>query len=244
MKDFGIISSDDSLFVVDRSKLRRECQKYRAEIPEEKALFDLVDALYLDGRTDENLPSVEVNGKHYKQIIKEHHYVIVGEPGEVYISQITTGNSQQLTIAKAVLHLAENTTLADKLIIIGTDGTTSMTGIKSGLTASLKKLLGRPLQWAICLLHLNQIPLRHVFQILDGTTTGPQSFAGPVGKAIARKVSTWQVTSFKKIKNDDFPTISNFIQETLSTDQYHAYKICQAVISGELSEDFELLEVG
>ena len=75
-----------------------------------------------------------------------------------------------------------------------------MTGIKSGLTASLEKLLCRPLQWAICLLHLNQIPLLHVFQMLDGTTTGPQSFAGPVGKAIARKVSTWQVTSFKKIK--------------------------------------------
>ena len=203
-------------------------------------MFDLVNALYLDGRTDETLATVEVNGKHYKQIIKEHHHVIVGEPGEFYIFHVTTKNSQGLTIAKAVLHLNENTTLADKLIIIGTDGTPSMTGIKSGLIASLEKLLGRPLQWAICLLHLNELPLRHVFQMLDGTTTGCQSFAGSIGKTITGKVSTWQVTSFKKIENDDFPTISNFVLETLSTD----HKICQAVISGELSEDLELLQVG
>ena len=70
--------------------------------------------------------------------------------------------------------------MTDKLIIIGTDGTPSVPGIKSSLIASLEKLLGRPLQWAICLLHLNKLPLRHVFQMLDGTTTGPQSFAGPI----------------------------------------------------------------
>ena len=119
-----------------------------------------------------------------------------------------------------------------------------MTGIKPGLIASLEKLLGRPLQWAICLLHLNKLPLSHVFQMIGGTTNGPQSFACPIRKAITGKVSTWQVTTFKKIENDDFPAISNFVLETLSTDQYYAYKICQAVISGELSEYLELLEVG
>ena len=141
-----------------------------------------------------------MNGKHYKQTIKEHHHVIVGEPGEFYISHITTENLQGLTIAQTVLPIIENTTLADKLVIIGTDGTPSMTGIKSGLIASLEKLPGRPLQWAICLLHLNELPLHHVFLMLNGTTAGPQLFAGPIGKAITGKVSTWQVTSFKKIE--------------------------------------------
>ena len=170
LKDFGIISSDDASLVIDRSKLRRERQKHRVEIQEEEtALFDLVDAVYLDGKIDDTLTMVEVNGKHYRQIVKEHHQVIVGEPGEFYLSHVTTENSQGLTIAKSVLNLINNTQLADKLIKIGTDGTPSMTGFKSGFIASLENLLGRPLQWAVCMLHLNELPLRHVFQMLDGT---------------------------------------------------------------------------
>ena len=131
---------------------------------------------------------METNGKYYRQIIKEHHHVIVGEPGEFYISHVTTENSQEPTIAKSVLNLI-NTLLAKKLTIIGTDGTPSMTEYKSGFIASLKKSLGRHLQWVVCLLHLNELPLRHIFQMLDGTTTGPESFSGPIGKSIVEKVS-------------------------------------------------------
>ena len=245
LKDFGMISSDDASLVIDRSKLRRERQKYRIEIQEEeKSLLDLVDSVYVDGRTDDTLITVEVNEKHYRQLVKEHHHVIIGEPGEFYLTYIATKNSQGVTIAKSILNVIENTQLADKLIIIGTDGTPSMTGYKSGLIASLEKLLGRPLQWVVCMLHLIELPLRHVFQMLDGTTTGPESFSGPIGKAIAGKVSDWQVNSFKKIEVNDFPTLPNHVLESLSSDQYYAYEICQAVISGNMTEDLKLLEIG
>ena len=117
-----------------------------------------------------------------------------------------------------------NTQLAEKLTIIKTDGTLSVTGYKSDFIASLEKSLDRHLQWVVCLWHSNELPLCHIFQMLDGTTTGPESFSRPTGKSTVGKVSDWQVPSFQKTENDEFPKLPNNVAETLSTDQYHAYK--------------------
>jgi len=46
-------------------------------------------------------------------------------------------------------------------------------------------MLGRVLQLIVCLLHHCELPFRHLFVKLDGTTTGPDSFSGPIGKLIA-----------------------------------------------------------
>lgn len=45
--------------------------------------------------------------------------------------------------------------------------------------------LQRSLQWFICQLHGNELPLRHLFQYLDGVTTGPRGYSGPIGKQLA-----------------------------------------------------------
>ena len=71
--------------------------------------------------------------------------------------------------------------MEQKLKIVGSDGTPVMTGKSKGFIASLETLIGRPLQWVICLLHLNELPLRHVFQKLDGVISEPDSFSGPIG---------------------------------------------------------------
>ena len=50
--------------------------------------------------------------------------------------------------------------------------------------------------------------MRHIFQLmLDGTTTGSESFSGTIGKSIVGKVSDWQASSFQKIENDEFPKL-------------------------------------
>ena len=53
LKDHGLVTDTDTKFVIDRSKLRRERNKYRREIQaEEEKLFGLVDSIYVDGRKD------------------------------------------------------------------------------------------------------------------------------------------------------------------------------------------------
>ena len=49
----------------------------------------------------------------------------------------------------------------------------------------------------MCLLHTNELPLRHVFAALDGGNKWSDTFAGPIGKKIQGPVSSWPVTQFK-----------------------------------------------
>ena len=81
------------------------------------------------------------------------------------------------------------------------------------------------------LLHTNELPLRHVFTMLDGTTNSPDTFAGPIGKCLTGDVSSWLVAAnFKSISNPKFVQLPESVVNDLSTDQHYAYKICSAII--------------
>ena len=119
-----------------------------------------------------------------------------------------------------------------------------MTGKSKGFIASLETLIGRLLQWIICLLHLNELPLRHAFQNLDGVTSRPDSFSGLIGGQLNGAVSEWKVEKFKSIPNPKFLVIPNSLMDDLSSDQYYAYRICCAVMLGSFDANLEFLEVG
>lgn len=245
LKDFGIVTDTDTTYVIDRSKLRRERQKYREEIQEEEEkLFQMVDGIYIDGKKDATMVTTEHNGKIYRRTDLEEHYVIVGEPGEFYLSHVSPETGTGLQIADSIYQALKDTELEQTLNIIGSDGTASMTGSRKGCIASLESLLQRSLQWVICLLHCNELPLRHIFTYLDGTTKSPDSFSGVIGSKLNGPVSEWDVVSFKPIRNQNFPILPNNTIDELSSDQYYGYRICMAVMLGTVDEDLELLEVG
>ena len=79
---------------------------------------------------------------------------------------------------------------------MGTDGTVSMTGKYYGCIRGLEELLNKPLQWIVCLLHTNKLSLRHVFGVLDGSVSGPETFKGPIGKKLNGSESSWTTTRF------------------------------------------------
>ena len=114
----------------------------------------------------------------------------MGEPHEFYLSHVTSARGTGLEIAKAIFQVIEGTQLQNLLAIIGTDGTAVMTGKNAGSIACLEAKLRRYLQWVICLLHLNEQPLRHIFHNFDGATNGPSLFSGPIGKQMHGFVST------------------------------------------------------
>ena len=59
---------------------------------------------------------------------------------------------------------------------LGYDGTVVNTVSKNEVLTQLEKAAGGPLQWLICQLHENELPLRYLFKKLDGKTTGSSSF--------------------------------------------------------------------
>ena len=61
--DHGLVSERDQTLAVDRSKLRREREKKRFEVPaEEERFFEMVDVIYVDGKKDATLKISNANG--------------------------------------------------------------------------------------------------------------------------------------------------------------------------------------
>ena len=105
----------------------------------------------------------KVGNKYYPTVKLKEYYVLLEEEGEFYLSHVTTEDGTNRGIAKCIYNEIKGTSLESNLCIIGSDGTATMTGNKSGCIALLKAMLGRPLQCAICLLHSNKLRLRHIF---------------------------------------------------------------------------------
>lgn len=143
------------------------------------------------------------------------------EPESKYIGHISL-TSSSAHIANEILAYFQNNIDISNLKMIGCDGTAVNTGRKSGVIRILETRLKRPLQWVICLLHANELPFRHLFQQLDGQTTGPKGFSGPIGKQL-EKCEDMEIINYKKIESQ-LPQI-NF--EGLSTDQKYLFEICQ-----------------
>jgi hypothetical protein len=128
----------------------------------------------------------------------------------------------------------------DQLVAIGCDGTIVNTGVNHGAIRLLEEQLGRPLQWLVCLLHANELPLRHLLQKLDGRTSGPKAFTGPIGKRLTN-CEDLPVVPFASITFENCPDITS---ADLSSDQQYLYAMCQAVSSGSCHADLALQKPG
>ena len=136
---------------------------------------------------------VNKEDKCYRKTIVEDHYVVVGEPGAFDLTHVSPPDGKGRSIAQTIFDKIKNTSLQDNLAAVGSDGTAVMTGAHNGAIRNLEKLCKRSVQWSICLLHCNELPLRHVFQALDGTTSSPDSFSGPVGNGALPSLLQYQV---------------------------------------------------
>ena len=184
---------DDSL-IIDRSKLWRERVKYREEMRKNDDLqFSCINGIYMDGRKDATQVVIKEGGKYHQKTVIEEHYVVVGQPGEFYLTHVSPSDEKGRSIAQCIFSSIKATSLQETLAVVGSEGTAAMTGIYKGATRCLEELCERPLQWAICLLHCNELPLCHVFQALDGSTKSPDAFIGPIGQSVKGLVSEWTI---------------------------------------------------
>ena len=113
----------------------------------------------------------------------EEHYVILEEPNSKYIEHISPDNGSAQAI-EMITFLSQKIISTHEIIAIGCDGTAVNTGKKNGVITKLKNNFQRPLQWIICLLHANELPLRHLIEEIDGKT-GLKSFQGPIGRLLS-----------------------------------------------------------
>ena len=62
-------------------------------------------------KKDATLTVTEINGIHYKNIILKEHYVIIGEPGEFYLTHVEPENGSGKSVASAIYEEIKETSL-------------------------------------------------------------------------------------------------------------------------------------
>lgn len=232
LQDVGIISIDTKKNVIDRMKVRRERERKRLDL--QKVKNKKILGLYFDGRKDKTMVNHKEGTKYYRQIITEEHISLIQEPGSKYIGHATPTNGSALQIKNSIINFLEtNNIVTSEIVVIGCDGTVVNTGFKTGVIRQIEKHLKKPLQWIICQLHANELPLRHLFQHLDGKTSGPNGFSGSLGKQleICHKLP---IVEFARIESN-LPYLKNEVE--LSTDQKYLYEMCLSISKGNCSID-------
>ena len=103
------------------------------------------------------------------------------EPGGQYLWHIPPeeaiySEKPALKTAEALYDFLQAHDILESLMVLGGDITFSNTGWWGEKHVLLEKLLGRKLFWAICTLHTNELPLRHLILSVDGPTTSDTVF--------------------------------------------------------------------
>ena len=115
------------------------------------------------------------------------------------------------------------------------DNTASNTGFKNGLIVCLENKLGKSLQTIGCSLHQNELPWKALFKKLDGGTSGPNSFTGPIGQKCQQDIQDQAQVDF-----DPIPTtleiMPDNILKDLSHDQRLLYEYCLGISIGKVKQ--------
>lgn len=110
---------------------------------------------------------------------------------------------------------------------------------------SLEILIGRKLVWLVCILHTNELPLRHLINKLDGPTLSNNLFSGPIGKLLPSTTELPINEEFTPITiGSPLIKLSEEVLDDLSTDQYYGYRLVTAIREGVLPKSLALLEIG
>ena len=78
----------------------------------------------------------------------------------------------------------------------------------------------------------NELPLRHLFLTMDGSTTGANTFSGRIGKAI-QFCEKMPVVKFQAIVNGEgLPQMSTELLNDLIRDLHYLYQIAKSIEQG------------
>lgn len=128
--------------IVDPSKLYREKKKIAKKATEVqnsnvKQMIDNNDvfAVFFDGKKDSTMTSIKNNEtqRNHPRIVKENHYAVVLQPGDVFYTHVTPNGNCAIDAAECIFNsLSKHGIDLTKLMFAGADGTAFNTGRWTG----------------------------------------------------------------------------------------------------------------
>ena len=246
--DFGLVSSQDTSIIVDRQRVRRAKESCRKNINASHGSQMNQGAcigLYFDGKEIETLVVLQEEGHNKNVMIKQEHTVLVSEPDGKYLGHVTTDGKSAEAICDALAEYLGSHDLLPDVKVLGADSTATNTGVNSGIFRRFEVERGLKVHWSICLLHTNELPLRHLIERVDGPTSGSNSFQGPIGKSLM-KVTEWAWNDrFRSIKKGpNLPVLPETVFADLSSDQKYLYLAVSSIKSGKIDDRIRHLTPG
>ena len=146
--------------------------------------------------------------------------------------------------AKLILDFLAENGMEDDLEILGCDSTRVNSGRTNGVMKRIENFLDRNLMRVLCALHTNELPLRHLFEVVDGKTSGKESWTGPIGKLRTKVLEFPLDADFTVIEAGELPELSDDEIEIESTDQKYLYKILKIIKTGTIPPNFDKFNIG
>ena len=205
----GHLSPEAAYLAVDPAKVQRARDALIVKATS-SGLEDLEEdkphCLLFDARIDSTkvLHYDEETEKFYPRVEKEDHYTITDGDG-VYLTHITkpgkreeieeeedhkdddtsdVGKKPGEVVARLIMKWIKEHGVENTLKLLGGDSTASNIGWRGGTIAWIEKLLGRKVHWLICMIHTNELGLRHLIELTDGKTDSKEGYSGPLGKLL------------------------------------------------------------
>ena len=212
--------------IVDRNKIRRERSKSRNRFNQTN---QNINYLFFDGRKD---VCNNIDGSQQFRCTEEH-ITVVSQPNSEFIGYCTPNSGRANDIVESLESILD----LNNVKLVGVDGTVVNTGSNGGTIRCIELKIARPVQWNICMLHMNELPLRKIFLLIDGVSSGPKSFTGKIGKAISN-CEKMRITSYKRVQTNESIPIMDVSE--LSSDQKYLYELSNTIVSGSvLPPNFE-----
>ena len=156
----------------------------------------------------------------------------VNGPEGHFVDSLTMTEGAAAPLAQALYQVLVDTKFTQTVTMVSGDGCNKNLGWKGGVMANLEKLVGRPLQRLVCLLHAAELPLRHYFEYLDGPTTGLSTFQGEIGKKVAASnLIRRPILNFTRIRGT-MEALPTEIMKKLSHDQQYFHHMAIAIQTG------------
>lgn len=142
-----------------------------------------------DGKKEPTLKRVTEENVTRNVVVNEEYVTIVKKLDSKFIGYATLTDSTALAIQRVIVdYLNHENFNMDPLIAISCDGTPTNTGYKNGVIVRLERHLQRPLQYFVCLLQINELPLHALLRLLLGKQKGPRIWPGSIGECIQNEL--------------------------------------------------------
>ena len=189
--DLKLVTKEEAHLIVDPSKIQRAREKVMKEerLEAKKDLEEVkVVAVFIDGRRDKTKSIVvDEDGDEFARTIIEEH-ITVTDPNR-YLTHVTPaeGSGAKGEADKVIEFLTEVKQL-ENVKVIGGDSTNSNTGWKDGAIHHIEVGKKEKVVWDICLLHTQELGLRHLMKSRGMETSGVNCYSGELGPLVRSRM--------------------------------------------------------